>query len=204
MNSAVCEFIGVLGGLDLDEEFSTDLEHIQLHSIELIEAGPVATGHDTAKQFGQHSYLHSRLAVEHHTVTGDPLRQVLHGLCLPCASRTNGGSSKVVVHGQEEGLVDLLSQGSNDQSLRVGQELVTVNALHMEHLSVQKLSPLLVILSFTCLSCLSKFISVLPVFVRHQVKQVFNLDLREEVLAVVEIVFKVGVHLIPHVDPVDN
>lgn len=114
---------GVLDGLHL---LGDDTEHLQLDSVELIEATPSAAARETLEEFTHGLVVEAVGAVEHDTLPRQSLRQILYCLGLASSGRSLRSTTVVQVNGTAKSTVAPIGKWRDDETGGVTEILVVV------------------------------------------------------------------------------
>ena len=74
-------------------------QHLNVNAVELIKAGPGPSAGQPLEELAHSHEVQLVRTVEHHTLDGHSLGQVLGGLCLARPGRTSRGPTKFEVEG---------------------------------------------------------------------------------------------------------
>ena len=109
-----------------------DGQHLDVDSVELVEAGPGASRGQSFEEFSDHDVVHLVRAVENDALFGQGLREILRGLGFPGSGRPCRRAAQIKLERAHEGHVAFIGQRRDDQPEGVSQVLVAVREVCLD------------------------------------------------------------------------
>jgi len=118
--------------LNAQHLLSNNRQNFEFDTIELVKTGPGATSGKTLEEFTHGLVIETIGTVEDDTLFRKCLRQILGCFCFTGSGRSLGCTTKVEFQRTHQCTVTAISKGSNNQTSRIAQVLVTVTILRID------------------------------------------------------------------------
>eukprot|EP00962_Isochrysis_galbana_P010416 scaffold2872_cov112-Isochrysis_galbana.AAC.17 len=125
--------VGRLGALNGEDLLRHDREHLEVNSIELVEASPRARGGEPLEELGHGDVIEAVGAIHHNALDGHRLAQILGRLRLAGAGWALGRAAEVELQRPHERAVAAVRQRGDDQAALHTHVLVPVEELGRDH-----------------------------------------------------------------------